>query len=487
MKYIVAIDEGTTSTRAVLYDLKKKKIVKQISTPIGQIYPQPSYVEEDANEIYAHTLSSLVEIIESVSDTGDIAGIGITNQRETVIAWDKKTGKPLYNAIVWQCRRTAEYMKELSEKYGKTIREKTGLVMDAYFSASKIKWLIDNVPEIKDKLKKKQICFGTVDSFLIYKLTGGKAFVTDVTNASRTMLMNLKTLDYDDELLEIFGIPKNSLPKIVACDEKVGTFSYNGKNIPICGIAGDQQAALVGQGCLSAGTGKVTYGTGLFMLYNLADKPIISEHGLVTTVGYKIGGKTAYAFEGSVFNAGSAVQWLRDNLGFFTDAKESEQIATSVTDNGGVYVVPAFTGLGAPYWDSNARGIICGLTRGCTKAHITRAVIESMAYSAKDLTEVMIEESGVKPAELRCDGGASANEFLMQFQSDVCGIPVNRPVEKESTALGAVYLCGIARGIIKAEDISDYRKTDKIFTPDGDEKYKKYYKEWKNAVKKCLE
>lgn len=486
MKYIVAIDEGTTSTRAVLYDLNEKRIIRQKATPIKQIYPVPSWVEEDANEIYAHTLSSLVEILESVNDLREVAGIGITNQRETVIAWDKLTGKPLYNAIVWQCRRTAEYMRELSEKYGEIIRKKTGLVMDAYFSASKIKWLIDNVPEVRKKTEKGEICFGTIDSYLAYKLTGGKAFVTDVTNASRTMLMDLKTLSYDKELLDIFGIPESALPEIVACDKIVGEFNYNGVNIPVCGMAGDQQAALVGQGCLAAGSGKVTYGTGLFMLYNLAEKPIISDNGLVTTVGYKMAGKVAYAFEGSVFNAGSAVQWLRDQLEFFNHSAESEGLALSVEDNGGVYIVPAFTGLGAPYWNSDARGIICGLTRGSTKAHITRAVLEAMAYSAKDLAEVMRKESGVDPEEIRCDGGASANGFLMQFQADVLGIPVNRPMEKESTALGAVYLCGVGTGVIKAEDIAHYRKTEQIFLPNREEKYIKYYREWKNAVNKCV-
>lgn len=488
MKYIVAIDEGTTSTRAVLYDLTERKIVKQRATPISQIYPKPSFVEEDANEIYAHTLSSLVEILESVSDVGDIAGIGITNQRETVIAWDKKTGKPLYNAVVWQCRRTAEFMRELSAKYGKIIRAKTGLVMDAYFSASKIKWLIDNVPEIKEKTAKNEICFGTVDSFLIYKLTGGKSFKTDVTNASRTMLMNLNTLDYDEELLSIFGIPRAALPEIVACDAKAGYFTYNGKDIPLCGIAGDQQAALVGQGCLLPGQSKATYGTGLFMLYNLAENIVISENGLITTVGYKIGDKVAYAFEGSVFNAGSAVQWLRDDLGFFSDAADSEKIALSVPDNGGVYIVPAFTGLGAPYWNSDARGIITGLTRGTKIAHITRAVLEAMAYSAKDLTDVMKAESGIEPEELCCDGGASANGFLMQFQANLSGIPVNRPAEKESTALGAVYLCGIGTGVMRLEDIADYRRTEKMFMPATDEndKYLINYKEWKNAVRKCV-
>lgn len=486
MRYIVAIDEGTTSTRAVLYDLEKKKIVRQKATPISQIYPAPSLVEEDANEIYAHTLSSLVEILESVSDIKKIAGIGITNQRETVIAWDKKTGKPLYNAIVWQCRRTAEFMRSIEKKHGETIRKKTGLVMDAYFSASKIKWLIDNVPKIKEKTLKNEVCFGTVDSFLVYKLTGGKSFVTDVTNASRTMLMDLSTQDYDDELLSLFGIPRESLPEIVGSDKTVGYFSYGGADIPICGIAGDQQAALVGQGCFTPGTGKVTFGTGLFMLYNIADKPVISGNGLITTVGYKIGEEIAYAFEGSVFNAGSAVQWLRDNLKFFGDAADSERIALSIPDNGGVYVVPAFTGLGAPYWNSDAKGLIMGLTRGSGIPHITRAVLEAMAYSTRDLAVVMTEESGIDPEEIRCDGGASANNFLLQFCASVLGIPVNRPEEKESTALGAVYLCGIGRGLIKKDDILSYRKTERLFLPEKDGKYEEYYKEWKRAIDKCV-
>ncbi|MBR2336377.1 MAG: glycerol kinase GlpK [Clostridia bacterium] len=486
MSYIVAIDEGTTSTRAVLYDLNQKKIVMQKSSPISQIYPEPSFVEENANEIYAETLSSLIEILESADDVKKVRGIGITNQRETVIAWDRLTGKPLYNAIVWQCRRTADYIAELSEIHGELIRNKTGLVMDAYFSASKIKWLIDNVPVIREKLAKNEVCFGTVDSFLVYKLTGGKAFVTDVTNASRTMLFNLKTLSYDDELLDIFGIPKSSLPKVVASDEVVGEFEYMGVKIPLCGIAGDQQSALIGQGCFNVGTSKVTYGTGLFMLYNLGENAVISQNGLVTTVAYTIGGKTAYAFEGSVFNAGSTIQWLRDNLGFFASSRDSEALATSVEDNGGVYLVPAFTGLGAPVWNSDARGVICGLTRGATKAHITRAGLESMAYATKDLTVVMEEESGEKMRELRCDGGASANDFLMDFQANVLNIPVNRPIEKESTALGAVYLCGLGLGLLGLDEISNYRQTERLFTPNGDVKYKKYYESWLKAIERSV-
>jgi glycerol kinase len=485
-KYIVAIDEGTTSTRAVLYDLEKGEIVLQKSSPIKQIYPKPSFVEENANEIYAETLSSLIEILESADDVTKVAGIGITNQRETVIAWDKITGKPLYNAIVWQCRRTADFMEKLNQTHGEIIRKKTGLVMDAYFSASKIKWLIENVPQVKEKLEQNQVCFGTVDSFLVYKLTGGKSFVTDVTNASRTMLLNLQTLDYDDELLQVFGIPRNALPEIVGCDQVVGEFEYSGVRIPLCGLAGDQQSALVGQGCFAVGTSKVTYGTGLFMLYNLGNKSIISQKGLVTTVAYKIGDDVAYAFEGSVFNAGSTIQWLRDNLNLFQSSKDSEALATSVEDNGGVYLVPAFTGLGAPVWNSDARGIISGLTRGATKAHITRAGLEAMAYSTKDLTIVMEEESGEKMLELRSDGGASANDFLMQFQANVLNISVNRPAEKESTALGAVYLCGLGLKIMSIDDLAKRRKTEKIFVPEQDKKYNEYYKGWLKAVQRSI-
>lgn len=485
MSYIIAIDEGTTGTRAVLYDIEKGRIIRQKSSAISQIYPEPSFVEESANEIYAETLSSLIEILESV-DVKEVLGIGITNQRETVIAWDKVTGKPLYNAIVWQCRRTAEYMKTLNS-YEKVIREKTGLVMDAYFSASKIKWLIDNVPEIAEKLKKNEVCFGTIDSFLVYKLTEGRAFVTDVTNASRTMLFNLKTMDYDDELLNIFGVTRESLPKIVNCDEVVGVFKYGGAEIKICGIAGDQQAAMVGQCCFEEGMSKITYGTGLFMLYNIGEKPIISQNGLVTTVGYKTKEGTAYAFEGSVFNAGSAVQWLRDNLGIISSSAEIEDLARSVEDNGGVYFVPAFTGLGAPYWNGFARGVICGLTRGSTKAHIARATLEAMAYSAKDLSDVMEEESRIKLSSIRCDGGASANNLLLEFQASVLNVDIDRPIEKESTALGAVYLCGLGLGVFDLKTLPSLRVTERIFKPSGnEEKFKKYYENWKNSVRRSL-
>ena len=486
MKYIIAIDEGTTSTRAVLYDLEGKRSVLQKSSQIKQIYPNPSYVEENANEIYAETLSSLVEMIESADSVSDIVGIGITNQRETIVAWDKATGKPLYNAIVWQCRRTAEYMKNLEAEYGSFIRNRTGLVMDAYFSASKIKWLMDNVDGLREKAERGKVCFGTIDSFLAFKLTGGKAFVTDVTNASRTMLLDINTLDYDDELLRIFGIPRKCLPRVIDCDERIGEFEYAGVKIPVCGMAGDQQAALIGQCCFAPGDSKITYGTGLFMLYNIGYKPIISQNGLITTVGYRIGGKTTYAFEGSVFNAGSSVQWLRDGLGLFRHSKDSEELALSVKDNGGVYLVPAFTGLGAPYWNSEARGMICGLTRATTKAHITRATLESMAYSARDLSEVMSAESGTPLSIIKCDGGASANDFLMGFQAEILGVPIDRPTEKESTALGAAYLCAIGLKECDFKDIPSFRATEKIFKPTGDQKYERYYGEWKKAVKRCL-
>lgn len=485
-RYIIALDEGTTSTRAVLYDIKKQKIIMQKSSPIAQIYPEPSFVEENANEIYAETLSSLVEMIESADDIRSVAGIGITNQRETVIAWDKETGKPLYNAIVWQCRRTADYMKAVGETHGEFLRKKTGLLPDAYFSASKIKWLVDNVPTIRERLKEDKVCFGTVDAFLVYKLTGGKSFVTDVTNASRTMLVNLKTLDYDDELLSFFSVPRSALPKIVACDEKVGEFVYNGIAITICGMAGDQQAALVGQRCFNSGDIKATYGTGLFALCNIGCLPEISGGKLLTTVGYKIGDKTVYAYEGSVFNAGSAIQFLRDNFGFFSSSKESETLANSVDDNGGVYFVPAFTGLGAPYWNGNARGQITGLTRGSSKGHITRAALEAMAYSTRDLMNAAETDGNIKLNAIKIDGGASANDFLAKFTASVCEKTVIRPAEKESTALGAAYLCGLGLGLFSVEDLIGLPKEEITFLPEKDEKYKKYYAEWRKNVERCL-
>lgn len=485
--YIIAIDEGTTSTRAILYDIEQKKITGQSSSQIEQIYPKSGYVEENPNEIYAGTLAALAEMLEQADSLTEVKGIGIANQRETVFAWDRITGKPLYNAIVWQCRRTADFMKSLEKEYGDVIREETGLVCDAYFSASKMKWLMDNVPEIREKASRGELCLGTADSFLAFKLTRGKAFVTDVTNASRTMLFNIKTGKWDKKLLDIFGIPENCLPKVIMSDEYVGEFEYNGVKIPVCGMAGDQQAALIGQSCFSVGDSKITYGTGMFMLYNIGRECLISKSGLVTTVAYGINGELTYSFEGSVFNAGSAIQWLRDCLGFFGKSSESEALATSVPSTDGVYFVPAFTGLGAPYWQPCARGVITGITRATTKAHITRAALEAMAYSARDLVEVMERESGAKLKELKCDGGASSNDFLMAFQASVLGVCADRPREMESTALGAVYLCMLGLKIKTKDEIQNLRQTDKRFYPDEDKnKYNEAYNGWKKAVERSM-
>mgnify|MGYP001121232109 CR=1 FL=1 len=485
MAYIIAIDEGTTSTRAILYDLTKNKIVAQKSSRIKQFYPQAGFVEENASEIYAETLASLVEILELCDDASEVKGIGITNQRETVVAWDKRTGKPLYNAIVWQCRRTAEFMNAIAKTHGDFIRKKTGLVCDAYFSASKMKWLLDNVPEIKAKSESGDLCFGTVDSFLAYKLTGGKAFVTDVTNASRTMLCNLGSASWDDDLLDLFGVDKRSLPKIVMSDARVGEFEYNGLKIPICGMAGDQQAALIGQGCLNAGDSKITYGTGLFMLYNTGYKSIISQNGLVTTIGYGIGGRIVYAFEGSVFNAGSAVQWLRDNLGFFRKSSDSESLAKEAESTDGVYVVPAFTGLGAPHWDAYARGAIVGLTCGVNKYHIIRATLDSLCYQVNDVLHAMEADSGIAMKALKVDGGACANNYLMQTMADISSLPVERPCCVETTALGAAYLAGLAVGYWQSTDeVVRNWSVDRTFLPDiSAEERTRRIKGWNKAVR----
>ena len=485
MSYIIALDEGTTSTRAVLFNIETQRIEKVKSLPIKQYYPQPGYVEEKATEIYSTTISVLVECLETVG-AENVVGIAITNQRESVIAWERSTGKPLYNAIIWQCRRTMDFCSEIDKAYGAIIKEKTGLKVDAYFSASKMRWLLQNVPEVKGALERNDLCLGTIESYLIFKLTGGKAFVTDYTNASRTMLYNLNTFKWDDDLLSLFGVPKSTLAEVVAPDCVYGEYEYGGKAIKIAGSAGDQQAAAIGQGCFERGLAKITYGTGMFMLANVGDKPKNCD-AILTTLGYGGGKKPAYMFEGSVFNAGSAVQWLRDGLDFFKRSKDSEKLALSVSSTDGVYVVPAFTGLGSPYWRSDVSGLITGITRGTTKAHITRAVLEAMAYSARDLIEVMQREGDLQLNKLCVDGGASQNDFLMQFQADVAQKIVDRPVESESTALGAAYLCEIALGIRTVNEIASSRKTQKLFTPDENrEKYEKLYEGWQNAVKRCL-
>ena len=485
MNYVVAIDEGTTSTRAMLYDIEKASFVAGDSRQINQIYPKPSWVEEDADEIYVNTLSVLISMLEKANSLQDVKGIGITNQRETVVMWDKATGHPIYNAIVWQCRRTAEFCANMDKKIVDKIHAKTGLVNDAYFSASKIKWLLDNVPIAQELIKKDRLCVGTIDSYLIYKLTGN--FVTDYTNASRTMLFNIHKLEWDDELLNYFNIPKGILPTVKSSTSVYGEFEYKGVKIPVAGDLGDQHAALFGQNCLDKGQSKITYGTGMFMLFNTGDTPAKSSCSMLTTIGYSIGDKITYALEGSVFNAGSAVQWLRDGLKLFDNSAETEEMANAVPDNGGVYIVPAFTGLGAPYWRGDVTGLITGITRGTNRNHFARAVLESMAYGAKDLAVEMEKGSGTKLTEIRADGGATCNDFLMQFSSDVLNVKLDRPIELESTALGAVYACLIALKVYSVEDIVKLRKTEKIFYPSTDrELYENLYKNYCKAVEKCL-
>lgn len=486
MSYIVAADCGTTGTRAMLYDTALHKFVGSSHMPLTQIYPHPAWVEQNANELYGNTLASIIGQIDAAPSPSDVVGIGITNQRETVIAWDRRSGKPVYNAIVWQCRRTADACEKLKDK-AELIREKTGLVVDPYFSATKIRWILDNVPAAMELLNEGELCVGTVDSYLIFRLTGGKSFVTDHTNASRTMLFNINTLEWDEELLTIFGVPRSILPEVRRCTDVMGEFEYRGVKIPIAGVAGDQQAALVGQAALGEGKGKITYGTGMFMLLSTGEKKAESKCGMVTTIGCSLAKKVVYALEGSVFNAGSAVQWLRDELDFFNDSAESEYLAKRVPDNGGVYFVPAFTGLGAPYWRSDARATFTGISRGTNKNHLTRAVLESIAYSAKDLASNMCSDSGIKISEIGCDGGAAVNDFLMQFQADVLGVKLVRPVEKESTALGAAYLACLALGIYGEEDIEKHRAAEREFIPSADrEKYERQYGEYKKAVEKCL-
>lgn len=478
MSKIIGIDAGTTSVRSACYDTKtgKLKIVKQKS--VDQYYPHLGWVEEDAEEIFLSTLLCLNDALDYAKLRAK--GIGITNMRETVIAWDKYTQKPLYRAIIWQCRRTKEYCESLSSAQKAMIKEKTGLVVDAYFSASKMRWLIDNVEEVKEALKENRLMMGTVDSYLIYRLTEGRSFVTDVTNASRTMLFNLETLDYDDELLKLFDIPRKVLPDIIDNDQIAGEYNYQGKTFPICGVIGDQQSALYGQGCHEAGTGKITYGTGMFILFNTGSLITKSQSGIISTVGFKVDGKVNYASEGSVFNAGTAVQWLRDKMGIITDAKESEMLANSVKSSDGVSFVPAFTGLGAPFWKPDATGLITGITRDTSRAHIVRAALEAMAFSARQLFAVMEEESGIKLQKIRADGGAAKNGFLMGFQADELSTDVEVPVCTESTVLGAIKLC------IKGLKIEDTQKEEEIKVFKPRQSHDTEYKNWLKAVERCI-
>ncbi len=486
MKYVIALDAGTTSVRAFLFDVDTGKLVHGVQQEVAQSFPKPSWVEQDANEIYYKAVYALNECVRFAGDNL-IAGIGIANQRETVVLWDARTGEPVAPAVVWQCRRTSDYCAALSDETKTLIRTRTGLIPDAYFSASKIRWLLRNVPEAARLLKEGHLRAGTVDCYLINKLTNGKTFATDYTNACRTMLFDIRKLRWDEEIAERLEVPLSILPEARPSDALMGEAVIGGKHIPISGVLGDQQAALFGQGCLNAGEGKITYGTGLFLLFNTGEKCVASESGVLTTIGYSLNGKTTYALEGSAFNAGSSVQWLRDGLGLIETSAESERLATSVDDCGGVCFVPALTGLGAPYWNSNARGLLSGITRSTTRAHIVRAVLESIAYSARDLTDCMQADSGICLRELKCDGGASANNFLMGFQSDVLGVRIDRPAERESTALGAALMCAVSRELLSVEDVKGLRKTERLFTPSPDrDKFDGLFAEYRRAVQRSL-
>ncbi len=495
-EYVIALDQGTTSSRAIIFD-KLGQINTVAQYPFPQIYPKPGWVEHDPKVILSSQFRALAAAFEkSGLAATDIAGIGITNQRETTIVWDKYTGEPVYNAIVWQCRRTASICEKMqSEGLASYIRDKTGLLIDAYFSGTKIKWILDNVPGVRERAENGELFFGTVDTWLIWNLTGGKVHVTDYTNACRTMLFDIDKLDWDPMLCRHLGIPMSMLPKPVPNSMIYGHVAPGIPGLtalagtPICGSAGDQQAALLGQGCINPGDAKNTYGTGCFALVNAGEKSVRSVSGLLTTVAWSINGKTSYSIEGSVFNAGSSIQWLRDELGLIGTSQECSDLAETVSDNGGVYIVSAFTGLGAPHWDMYARGTIVGLTRGCTKAHIARATLEGIAYQVKDLLDAMEVDSGKPLSVLRVDGGASVSDVMMQFQSDILNKPIDRPEMVETTAFGAAFLAGLAVGVWKdISDISALRKSQRIFTPKmPQEEAAKYLREWKRAVERAAD
>lgn len=487
-RFILALDQGTTSSRAILFD--EDGIIQGVSQrEFTQIFPQPGWVEHDPIEIWESQLAVAEEVIKTHSISADqIAAIGITNQRETTVVWDKNTGMPIYNAIVWQDRRTASICERLkNEGLTEYISYETGLVIDAYFSGTKINWILDNVDGARVKANNGDLLFGTMDTWLLWKLTHGKVHATDYSNASRTMIYNIRSLKWDANMLKALDIPENMLPSVQPSSGIFGhtDVSLFGKEIPIAGIAGDQQAALFGQVCWQPGMAKNTYGTGCFMLMNTGEKCIRSNNGLLTTIAWGLEDKVYYALEGSVFNAGAAVQWLRDGLGIIQSSKESEEIAFSVTDTGGVYLVPAFTGLGAPYWDMYARGSISGLTRGTTRAHIVRATLESLAYQTRDVLDIMSTESGITLSDLRVDGGASANNFLMQFQADQLHAKVERPTIIETTALGAAYLAGLAVGLWTKDQINAQWQKERTFIPSPDTSIAdKLYQGWKKAVER---
>ncbi|HQK54078.1 MAG TPA: glycerol kinase GlpK [Sedimentibacter sp.] len=488
-KYVLALDQGTTSSRAILFD-RNGRIVNISQKEFTQLYPNPGWVEHNPLEIWETQLNAAKEAIKYIN-VSEIACIGITNQRETTILWDKNTGKPVYNAIVWQSRQTSDICDDLKksglEPY---IKENTGLVIDAYFSGTKIKWILDNVEGARERAEKGEILFGTVDTWLLWNLTGGKAHITDYSNASRTMIYNIKNLRWDEKILGILNIPSEILPEVRQSSEIYANTNAEifGAEIPISGIAGDQQAALFGQLCFQEGMVKNTYGTGCFMLMNTGEKIVQSHKGLITTIAWGLQGKVEYALEGSVFVAGAAIQWLRDELKIIHEAADSEYFANKVKDTEGVYVVPAFTGLGAPYWDMYARGAIVGLTRGAGRNHIIRATLESIAYQTKDIIEAMIEDSGINLTVLKVDGGASANNFLMQFQSDILNVNIERPEITETTALGAAYLAGLATGFWKSkgEVIQNWSMNKKFKPSINDDERNRLYSGWKKAVKKAM-
>ena len=490
--YIAALDQGTTSSRAILFH-ETGEIAARAQYPFRQIYPQPGWVEHDPMEIWASERRALAEITSHI-DPRQVAAIGITNQRETTILWDRRTGEPIHNAIVWQCRRTAPFCDGLKARgLEDTVAEKTGLLIDAYFSGSKIRWLLDNVPGARERAERGELCFGTVDSWLIWQLSGGAVHVTDYSNASRTMLFNIHTLRWDEELCEIFGIPRSILPRPVGNSEVYGLVARDLPEleglagIPICGSIGDQPAALFGQGCFHPGEAKNTYGTGCFTLMNVGREAVRSRAGLVTSVGWSIGGETSYALEGSVFNAGSTIQWLRDELKLIDSAPECDRLAESVPDSGGVVIVPAFTGLGAPYWDMYARGTILGLTRGSTRAHIARAVLDAIALQVTDLVRAMNADAPCPIPTLRVDGGASVSDILMQIQADLLGIPVDRPAQVETTAFGAAALAGLAAGVWKdTGELEKLRRSQHVFTPlRSGEDCGREYRRWQRAVERA--
>ncbi|MBO7195969.1 MAG: glycerol kinase GlpK [Clostridia bacterium] len=490
-KYIMAIDQGTTSSRAIIFD-KDGNIVSLVQREFPQIFPREGWVEHDPMAIWSTQIAACTEALMKIGGSWeDISGIGITNQRETVVVWDRKTGAPIYNAIVWQCRRTADYCRELKNQgLEELVRGKTGLLLDPYFSASKVAWILDNVEGAREKAELGELCFGTIDSWLIWNLTDGEVHATDYTNASRTMLFNINTLQWDEELLNIFNIPSSLLPcvKPSSCIFGYTDASILGAKIPIGGVAGDQQAALFGQCCFNPGELKNTYGTGAFLLMNIGEQPKITDSGLVTTIAWGLDGKVNYALEGSVFVCGAAIQWLRDGMRVIESASDSEYYAKKVPDSGGVLVVPAFQGLGAPYWDPYARGIIVGITRATNKYHIIRATIESMAYQTSDVIELMENSTGIKVESLAVDGGASANDLLLSFQSDLLGISIQRPECIETTALGAAYLCGLATGVYSStEEIKKNRLIAKTISPEKDSAWREEkLAMWKKAVSRSL-